>query len=134
MLTGPLIILILKIAVASVTLLLIASITAIFCGKQKLHGQINILFFTLTMSTVLGFELIVHLIQPDLFRYIKEHAALNRALTVHLSFAIPAAILLPILLFSGLRHYRMFHLCVAVLFSFAWVGLFITGIFFLPHS
>lgn len=131
---GYQIILILKVAVMAVTLLLVASITAIALGKQRLHGQINVVFFVLTMTTVLGFELMIRVVRPDLFLFIKNHPDLNRALNIHLCFAIPAALLLPVMLFSGLRHYRKIHLGLATVFSLAWIGLFITGIFFLPHS
>jgi uncharacterized membrane protein YozB (DUF420 family) len=127
------VILSLKVAVAAVTLLLLASLIAIAFGHRRLHGRINIVFFILTMTTVVGFELLIRVVQPDLFQYIKERPDLNRALSIHLSFAIPAAILLPVMLFSGLRHFRKVHLCVAAIFGLAWLGLFVTGIFFLPH-
>ena len=74
MLTGPMVILSLKVAVAAVTLLLLASLTAIALGQRRLHGRINIVFFILTMTTVIGFELLIRVVQPDLFQYIRGSA------------------------------------------------------------
>ena len=45
-----------------------------------------------------------------------------------------AAILLPIMLYTGLTHRRRIHLGLAILFSILWLGTFVTGIFFLPHD
>ena len=36
------------------------------------------------------------------------------------------------LLYTGLTHRRTIHLTLAALFSIAWAGTFVTGIFFLP--
>src|SRR4051794_40182698 len=105
-----LIILVLKVAVVAVTVLLLLSLLALAVGKQKLHGQINIVFFALTLAAVLGLELVARLLDPDSFRtYLTDHHAVD-ALTVHLCFSVPAALLLPLMLFTGLRHRRNLHI------------------------
>jgi hypothetical protein len=132
-LTGPLVILILKVAVAAVSVLLAASMIALVTGHVRLHGRINLVFFILTMTTVLGFEALIRL-TPGLFTYIETNPELQRALNIHLCFAIPSALLMPVLLFTGLRHRRRIHLPLALVFAVLWTGTFITGIFFLPHT
>ena len=99
MLTGPNVILILKIAVAAVTVLLVASLVCLALGRYRLHGRINIAFFVLTLGAVLGLEAIIRLIEPDIFKYFNEDE--ERRMTIHLCFAIPSAILLPLMLISG---------------------------------
>ena len=66
MFTPGLVILTLKALVGAVTVLLIGSVIALRMGKPKLHGQINRVFFVLTMVTVLGFEVIVRFLNPEL--------------------------------------------------------------------
>jgi len=132
-LTGPLVILILKIAVAAVSVLLAASMVALGSGHVRLHGRINLVFFILTMTTVIGFEALIRL-TPGLFTYIEDNLELRQALNIHLCFAIPSALLMPVLLFTGLRHHRRIHLPLALVFAVLWTGTFITGIFFLPHT
>ena len=78
-LTGPNIILTLKIAVAAVTVVLIAAVIAVARGNYRLHGRLNLVFFTLTLMAVLGLELVVHLIAPEVFDYIKNDSELRRA-------------------------------------------------------
>src|SRR5262245_35790348 len=78
LLTGPVVILTLKIAVAAVTLLLLLSLLVLWRGNYWLHGRINIVFFTLTLVTVLGFETIIHIIDPSIFSYIEHHPELSR--------------------------------------------------------
>jgi uncharacterized membrane protein YozB (DUF420 family) len=134
MLTGPSVILILKVAVAAVTLLLLASLGALAAGKQRLHGRINIVFFTLTLVTLIGFELLIRVIQPDLFDYIQQNDDLNRKLVTHLYFAIPSALLMPIMLYTGLTRKRDIHIKLAILFGILWAGTFVTGVFTLPHA
>ena len=133
MLTGPLVILTLKVAVAAVTVLLLASLVALARGHKWLHGRINLVFFTLTLVTVLGFETIIHVIDPTLFNYIEEHPQLSRALRIHLCFSVPAALLMPAMLYTGLTHRRTMHLALAWLFGVLWLGTVVTGIFWLPH-
>jgi uncharacterized membrane protein YozB (DUF420 family) len=131
--TGPNVILVLKVAVAAVTVLLLASLVALWRGNYRLHGRINIVFFTLTLAALVGLEVVARLLEPEMFKdYFEEHGAWT-ALTVHLCFSVPAAVLLPFLLFTGLRRRRFLHLNLAVLFLVLWTGTFITGVFYLPH-
>jgi uncharacterized membrane protein YozB (DUF420 family) len=134
LLTGPTVILTLKVAVTLVTLLLLVSLLAVWRGNYWLHGRLNVVFFTLTLVTVLGFETIIHVIDPTIFRYIEEHPRVGQALRIHLCFSVPAALLMPAMLFTGLTHRRTIHLVLATLFGVLWTGTVITGIFFLPHE
>ncbi|MFO0881625.1 MAG: DUF420 domain-containing protein [Gemmataceae bacterium] len=132
MVTGPNVILALKVAVAAVTVLLVLSLIVLYRGNYRLHGRLNLAFFILTLAAVLGFELIIRLLEPSIFDYIKENQELRRALLVHLCFSVPALLLMPAMLYTGLTHRRTLHLVLASLFGVAWLGTFITGIFFLP--
>ncbi len=134
MLTGPNVILSLKAAVVLVTILLAASLTALACGRIRLHGRINLAFFVLTVAALLGFEVVIRMIQPEIFHYIDEKEGLRQALNIHLSFAVPSAVLMPLMLFTGLRHRRAAHLALSVVFGVLWLGTLITGLFFLPHT
>jgi uncharacterized membrane protein YozB (DUF420 family) len=129
---GPFVIVILKVAVGLVTLLLLLSLVALVRGNVRLHGRINLVFATLTLTAVLGLELLVRVINPELFRYFSPETL--HALRVHLCFSVPSALLLPVMLYTGLKHHRNVHLALAVFFSVLWIGTFITGIFFLPHD
>jgi uncharacterized membrane protein YozB (DUF420 family) len=133
-LTGPIVILTLKIAVAAVTVLLLASFVALYRGQYRLHGRINLVFFTLTLAAVLGLELLVRVIDPSVFDYIRANAPLYRALNIHLCFSVPSALLMPVMLYTGLTHRRSIHLKLACVFGVLWTGTFVTGIFFLPHT
>jgi uncharacterized membrane protein YozB (DUF420 family) len=126
---GPLVILSLKIAVAAVSVLLTASLVALASGRARLHGRINIVFFALTATALLIFECLIRLYDPAMFDYLSPEV--KQALSVHLCFSIPSALLMPVMLFTGLRHYRTAHLCLAVVFGGLWIGTFVTGIFFL---
>jgi hypothetical protein len=131
-LTGWNVILALKVAVVAVTVLLSLSLVALLRGQYRLHGRINMVFFALTLSALVGLELLLRVVDPQLFDYFDEDT--RRALTVHLSFSVPSALLLPAMLFTGLTHRRTVHLRLAVLFAVLWVGTFVTGVFFLPHT
>jgi hypothetical protein len=133
-LTGPNVILTLKVAVVAVTVLLIASLIALATGHRRLHGRINIVFFALTMFAVLGLEVIIRLVDPDLFKYLLTDPVFSERMRVHLAFSIPSAVLMPILLFSGIRRYKWAHIPLASVFAVFWAGTFVTGVFFLPHS
>jgi uncharacterized membrane protein YozB (DUF420 family) len=126
------VILTLKLAVGAVTVLLVASLVALAAGKPKWHGRINTVFFALTVATVLGFELVIRLLQPDLTAGFTTEQ--REALTVHLGFAVPAAVMLPAMLYTGRREYKAVHRTLAVLFLALWAGTFVTGVFFLPHT
>ena len=129
-----LVILVLKVAVAAVTLLWIGSLIALACGKTRLHGRINIVFFGLTLAALIGLELVVRIISPGIFdNYFERHQAEN-AMLIHLMFSVPSALLLFVMLFTGLKHKRNFHIAAGILFAVLWTGTFITGIFFLPHE
>jgi hypothetical protein len=129
-----LIILALKIAVVAVTILLACSLVALARGKYRLHGRINIAFFVLTLAALIGLELIAQLLSPGLFlEYLKRHDAMG-ILWVHLGFSIPSALLLTVMLFTGLRHRRKLHIGVGIAFLILWTGTFITGVFYLPHE
>jgi uncharacterized membrane protein YozB (DUF420 family) len=130
--TGPTVILTLKVAVGAVTVLLVCSLVAIARGNRKLHGRINLAFFVLTLAAVLGLEVVIRLVNPKINDHFREHPDLHRALTVHLCFSVPALLLMPLMLYTGLTRRRSVHLTLAVLFGVAWAGTFITGIFFLP--
>lgn len=132
--TGPEVILALKIAVLAVTVLFLTSLVALLRGRYRLHGRINVAFFILTVVALLGLEVVARLVDPGLFAYFDEDASLKRALSVHLSFSLPAASMMPLMLWTGLTHRRRVHLCLAVVFAVLWTGTFITGIFYLPHT
>lgn len=134
MLTGPVVILALKVAVAAVTVLLLASLVAVARGQYRLHGRINVVFFTLTLAALLAFELVIRVIDPAVFDYISASEDLRQALNVHLCFAVPSALLMPAMLYTGLRRHRRVHLVLAALFGLLWIGTFVTGVFFLPHT
>jgi hypothetical protein len=128
------IILALKVAVLAVTLLLAASLLALARGNYRLHGRINIVFFVLTLSALVGLEIIARLLDPGLFaQYLEEHHA-REALRIHLSFSLPASGLLFLMLISGQRHRRRLHISLGIVFLLLWAGTFITGIFYLPHQ
>jgi uncharacterized membrane protein YozB (DUF420 family) len=131
MISGPVVILTLKVLVSAVTVLFAASLVALAAGRRRLHGRINTAFFVLTMSTVLGFELLLRL-GTDVTSQFSDEA--RRALRVHLLFAVPAAVVLPVMLLSGVKRRRAVHVAVGVLFAAVWAGTFVTGVFFLPHE
>jgi hypothetical protein len=130
--TPGLVVLILKIAVIAVTLLWIASLIALALGKTRLHGQINYVFFGLTLTALLGLEMVVRVVHPGLFDDYTHH--MEHAMVVHLAFSVPAAVLLFVMLFTGIRHLRRLHITTGILFSVLWIGTFITGVFFLRHE
>jgi len=132
-LTGPNVILVLKIAVVTVTALFLTSLIALARGNYRLHGRINVAFFVLTVSALIGLEVVARLVDPDLFQYFDADPALRKALAIHLCFSLPSTAVMPLMLFTGLTHRRRLHLTLAVIFGLLWVGTFVTGVFFLPH-
>lgn len=129
-----LIILVLKVAVAAVTVLLLASLVALAKGNIRLHGRINLVFFVLTLAAVLGLEFLIRAIDPRLFeQYLEQHSA-QQIMRIHLIFSIPSALLLPLMLFTGLKRHRTIHIAMAIVFLILWTGTFVTGIFYLPHE
>lgn len=128
--TGPQIILTLKILVAAVTVLLTASLLALVLRKPRLHGRINTAFFVLTMSTVVGFEVLLQFV--DVSAAFDPEA--RQALRVHLWFAVPSAVLLPVMLYTGQTGRKSLHVAFSVAFGIMWAGTFVTGVFLLPHN
>jgi hypothetical protein len=126
------VILALKVAVAAVTALLATSLVALAVGKPKWHGRLNHVFFVLTLTVVLGFEVIIRFINPHLTAGFSDEQ--REALSVHLTFALPAAVMLPAMLYTGRRRLLKFHVPFAVVFLILWTGTFVTGVFFLPHT
>jgi hypothetical protein len=130
--TGPNVILVLRVAVATVTVLLAAALLAVARGHTRLHGRINLAFFVLTLTAVVGLEAVTRVLSPGVFdEYFATYPARRQALYVHLCFALPAAVVLPFMLYTGLRHFRSWHLALAVVFGVLWLGTFVTGTFFL---
>jgi Protein of unknown function (DUF420) len=132
--TAGTIILILKIAVIAVTLLLLCSLVALAKGNYRLHGRINTVFFLLTLVALVGLEVVARVLSPTLFADYFDYHQAQANLRVHLSFSMPAAVMLPFMLVTGLRRRRTWHVGMAVIFLVLWTGTFITGVFFLPHG
>jgi hypothetical protein len=133
-LSAGLIILILKVAVIAVTVLLAASLWALWRGQYRLHGQINKVFFALTLTALLALEAIIRLVAPELFEEHFERHNARTALTVHLAFSVPSAFLLFAMLWTGTRRWRNWHIGLGIVFLGLWAGTFVSGIFFLPHT
>lgn len=129
MLTGPQIILTLKVLVVAVTLLLLASLVALAMGRPRLHGHINTAFFVLTLSTVVAFEA---LLQWGVEVATTFDPAQREALRTHLWFAVPSALLLPAMIVSGKLRRKKVHVALAIVFSLLWIGTVVTGLG-LPH-
>lgn len=129
--SGPAIILTLKVLVSVVTVLFAVAVWAIATGRKKLHGRVNTAFFVLTLTTVVGFEVLLRL-QGS----VKDHfsPAQKQALLVHLCFAGPSAVLLVVMMGSALLKWKRFHIACGLLFAVLWLGTFVTGVFFLPHD
>jgi uncharacterized membrane protein YozB (DUF420 family) len=131
MLTGPNIILGLKVAVGLVTLLLLASLWALSKGNYRLHGRLNLLFTALTLTAVVGFEALLRF-GVDVTGHFTP--ADRTALVVHLCFVVPLVPVMLIMAWSGWRHRDQLHVNLGYLFLLLWAGMFVTGMFFLPHS
>jgi hypothetical protein len=132
-LTGPNIILTLKVAVIAVTCLFVASLVALLRKNYRLHGRINTVFFVLTLTALLGLEVVARVLRPGVFEDYFNETGAWAALYVHLCFSLPAALVLFAMLYTGRAHFRNLHVGLGVLFAVLWVGTFITGVFFLPH-
>ncbi len=127
MLTGPTVLLILKVAVSAVTLLPAASLVALARGRIRLHGRINMVFFVVTMVTVVAFEVLIRFIEPGLTQFLRQLPYLG----IHLCFSISTTLMMPVMLYTGLAGRRRLHLTLAWVFAVAWLGTLITGVFFL---
>jgi uncharacterized membrane protein YozB (DUF420 family) len=130
---GQYVILTLKIAVLTVTVLFLLSLVALARGNYRLHGRINVAFFGLTVAALLGLEVIVRLIDPNIFDYFDHIEGARAGLAVHLCFAVPAALVMAAMLYTGLTRRRETHLYLAGAFTVLWTGTVVTGVFFLPH-
>ncbi len=128
------ILLLLKIAVLAVTVLFAASLLALARGNYRLHGRINLVFFVLTLTALLGFEGIIQILSREMFDEYVERTNSRLALNIHLAFSLPAALVLPFMLFTGKMHKRQVHIVLGLLFTLLWTGTVITGVFFLPHE
>jgi subtilisin family serine protease/uncharacterized membrane protein YozB (DUF420 family) len=133
LLTGPNVILALKFAVGLVSVLLAFAVWAAWRKNYRLHGRINMAFFALTMTAVVLFELVIRVIKPGIYDYLRSDPEVFPRLRVHLSFAIPSALLMPAMLWTGMKRRRI-HRKLTVVFALFWILTFITGIFFLPHA
>jgi len=129
--SGPTIILGLKVAVIVVTLVLVAALIALARGNYHLHGRLNIIFFILTLSAVVLFEVLLRL-GADVTSHMTDGERL--ALRIHLCFAVPLPFVMAAMLYSGLKHRRQLHLGISLLFAILWTGAFVIGVFFLPHE
>lgn len=132
MLTGPQVIILLKIAVGLVTVLLLASGIALGRRNYRLHGVINTWMAALTLITVVGFEVLLRVVGVDVTEQWDDSARL--ALKIHLCFVIPLIPILVFMLITGWQRRRKMHLSISVLFLILWVGMFVTGVFYLPHT
>jgi hypothetical protein len=133
-LTASNVVIALKVAVAAVTVLLLAALVALARGNYRLHGRINTVFFILTLTALVSLEIVARLLKPDLFDAYFADADTATAFRIHLGFSLPAALLLPAMLWSGWTGRRGLHVGLGVVFLVLWTGTFVTGIFFLPHS
>lgn len=134
MLTPTFVILSLKCAVTAVTLLLCISLIALYKGKAKLHGRINLVFFILTVGALVLFEVATRLLDPGLFDAFWKDPAVSSLLRIHLGFAVPSAILMCVMIFTGLKRRIRLHRKVSWFFLACWIGTFYTGIFWLPNK
>ena len=134
MFTASGVIITLKILVAAVTLILLTSLIALAKGKVQLHGRINLVFFILTYLTLIAFEGVIRFLQPELMNYFESDPVIAKPLSIHLWFAVPSALLMPVMLYTGMQHHRRVHLTLAAFFSLLWTGTVFTGIFYLPHA
>ena len=134
MLTPTLVILSLKTAVTAVTILLCLSLIALYRGNVSLHGKINMVFFILTLGALFIFEVVTRMLDPMLFQSIWKDADLSAKLRIHLMFALPSAILMGVMLFTGVKHKAVLHKRISWLFLICWTGTFLTGIFWLPNQ
>lgn len=73
------------------------------------------------------------MIDPVLFSGLWKNPELAKSLKIHLCFAVPSALLMGIMLFTGLRKFKVLHRRVAIVFLVCWIGTFYTGIFWLPN-
>jgi hypothetical protein len=134
MMTAETVILTLKVAVVAVTVLLAASLTALARGRYRLHGRLNMAVFGLTLAALIGLEGVARVLSPGIIEEYFDRQGAWTALYVHLGFALPAAGVLFVMLYTGLRHRRALHIGLGICFLALWTGTLITGLFFLPPT
>jgi uncharacterized membrane protein YozB (DUF420 family) len=127
------VILLLKVAVTAVTVLLVLSLLSLWRGRPRWHGRINLVVFVLTLSALLGLEVLARIISPKMFNEYFDETGAWGALYIHLAFSLPAAAILLVMLVTGLRRNIRVHYPLGLVFLVLWAGTFITGVFFLPH-
>lgn len=133
-LQGTVVIGVLKVAVTAVTLLLGASMVALWMGKPRWHGRINALCLVLTYATLGGLEMLIRIIQPDVFDFITSRPEKAAWLSLHLAFAVPSAVLMPVMIWTGYKGPRKVHLGLGMAFGLLWIGTWLTGVLGLPHD
>src|SRR5713226_2045455 len=85
-LTAENVVIALKVAVGTVTLLLLASLLALVRGNYRLHGRINTVFFVLTLTALLSLEVVARLLQPDIFDGYFANPDTATTFKIHLAF------------------------------------------------
>lgn len=126
---GPAIILTLKVLVSAVTALLLAALVALAAGRPRLHGRLNTAFLVLVLVTVAGFELALQFVDVKA----AFDPATRAALRVHLWFAVPSAVVIPVMWVTGRTGRKRVHLALAAAFVVLWAGTVVTGVVYLPH-
>lgn len=66
--------------------------------------------------------------------FLDPNGPVRRPLRTHLLFAVPAAAVLPVMMYSGGSRRGLLHRGTAGVFVVLWAGTFVTGIFLLPSS
>jgi hypothetical protein len=93
-----------------------------------------LVFFILVLAALLGLELVTQIVRPGMLQdFLRQQNALE-SLYIHLGFSLPAALVLPGMLYTGLKRLRRFHITLGIVFLVLWTGTFVTGVFYLPHS
>lgn len=118
----------------AVTILLFLSLVALYRGNVSLHGRINMVFFILTVAALFVFEVVTRMMDPLLFQSIWKDADLAAKLRIHLGFALPSALLMGVMMFTGIKHKAVLHKRISWVFLICWTGTFLTGIFWLPNQ
>lgn len=133
--TAPVLILVLQVAVVAVTALFVASMVALAFGRRTLHGRLNTAFFVLTMAAVLGLEVVVRVVWPELSAEFFDPAGPYRApLLTHLMFSVPAALALGLMMYTGRYGRGRVHRALSMVFVVLWIGTVVTGVFYLPNT
>jgi hypothetical protein len=133
--TAPIVITILQIAVIAVTLLFVAAMVSLALGRRTLHGKLNTVFFVLAVGAVLGLEVVVRIVWPQLSaEFFDPSGPYRRPLLVHLCFSVPATLVLVLMMYTGRFHRGRTHRALSGLFIVLWVGTVVTGLFYLPRT